>query len=133
MSDIQFTEPGAWRDTSSLDFGAGSKSPNKCYTECSHCGEFTIVSERCAGMICSNCGRYYSVDESNRFSNVPEMGIKNTRFTNIHVPNTLLVNFRDGMEEKAYAYRYKQIAKQQKGELQRLHGPIDPKTGEHTK
>jgi len=134
-------EDGAWRNSSTLEMGF-KKNPKTSYTACSYCKTIHIVNENTAGVICSECGRYFSVDftyfDINDLCEYERIDIDSVVFKN-HAPHIVgegqqrMLEFRSGMENKAEEFRLKQVAKKKAGLSPIYHGPIDTKTKLRTK
>lgn len=99
-------ENGAWRDASTLDFGAAINKATVYYA-CKYCGELLVVSESTCGIICCSCSRYNSLNKEDRLVTVPP-GDENK---GPHIANWELIKYRKGMEKQAENWKKKQEAK----------------------
>jgi len=130
--------PGGWRPTDSLDMGTGSKGLT-LYSYCSKCKHVLFVNRKTAGIICPHCKKYTSIgDKFKDIGDLPQDVVfdsdNSVGHAHIRTPEMQAhMDFRKDMEIKAYAFKDKQVAKQQAGESQRFHGPLNTKTGEFTK
>lgn len=116
---------GTWRDTSSLEMGTGSKKSKKCRVKCPNCYDVRLRSINCIGVICATCNKYFSIN-----ANMQDVdcGTVDRGGLSVHVVNKELVEFRDGMEEKAYAFKDRQLKRKENGQAPVRHGSLDPET-----
>jgi len=131
MSDVPGRGPGGWRGADELDFGTG-KAKETMYCQCPHCGSVKSYNERTVGIICSNCEKYFRIEDAKPATDEEIAGSTAPHFVTEQAQRML--KFRGKMEQKAHNWKDKQLARRkQPGYKPVHHGPIDPDTGERTK
>lgn len=124
------TEPGEWRDISSLEMGFKA-DPTRVLIACINCKNIISISKSCVGVICNNCGNYNPITSSMWLTDKDAEFISEQKKSAFHIPNKKLLDFRKGMENRAEKWIEKNEQKRKLGHGRQLHGPIDPATGLH--
>ena len=131
-------ENGCWRDVSTLEMGI-HKNPKSVYVICEYCKYIHNANENTKGMICIECGNYFSVnklycniEELCRIENI-EFIIKNDSPHIVGENQQKMLKFRSDMEIKAEDFRKKQIKRKELNLEPVYHGPIDTRINKRMK